>query len=313
MKNNKEIKILCSQDWQDYELLDTGDRQKLERFGKYIFVRPFEDAVWGKTLDTKEWDKVDGKFWSTKAGAKGGWKMNNKIEDKWEMNYKGIKFYASPTAFRHLSFFPEQASHWDFIEKKISDVGRRGISDVQRPKFLNLFGYTGVASLFALRAGAEVTHVDASKISLAELKENQKLNYNNLDSNNNKLDLDKLPLRIIPDDVIKFLEREIKRGNKYDAIIMDPPKFGRGPKGEVWDIAKELPKLLELVKKVLSDTPLFVIFTSYSTDTSSLSFSYMLENSMRDFAGKVQAGELCVLETSNSRTIPLANTAIWQK
>jgi len=167
-------------------------------------------------------------------------------------------------------------------------------------KFLNLFGYTGVASLFALRAGAEVTHVDASKQVLTWAKENQKLSG-----------LEKLPMRVIEDDAMKFLEREIKRGNKYDAIIMDPPKFGRGPKGEVWKIEEMLPRLLALVQKVLSEKPLFVILTSYATDSSSLALGYALSETMRNFNGQIETGELCVLEKSNQRFISLANTAVW--
>ena len=299
------IKIFCAKDWVNYEMLDTGDGEKLERFGKYTFVRPFEDAVWSKTL-TKEvkekWAKADGKFWSSKVGAKAGWKMNtvqSRTLHKWEMEYKGIKFFASPTPFRHMSFFPEQASHWDFIETRLRNApARQG-----KIKFLNLFGYTGLASLFALRAGAEVTHVDASKLSVALAKENQKLNP----------ELAKRPMRVIVDDVIKFLEREIKRGNKYDAIIMDPPKFGRGPKGEVWKLEENLGKLLELSRKVLSDKPLFVILNSYAVDSSSLPLGYALKDAMRDLQGEVTAGELCLFEKAKGRLIPLSNTAIWEK
>src|SRR3989344_8872144 len=289
------IKTFYSKDWEDYELLDTGEGEKLERFGGYTFVRPHEDAVWVKTLSKKEWEKADGKFWSSKVGAKPGWKFDKKITDKWEMQYKGVKFLASPTPFRHLGFFPEQASHWDFIEKTIKDAGKP-------IKFLNLFGYTGVASLFALRAGAEVTHVDASKQTLNWAKENQNLSRGVLD---------KLPMRLIEDDVIKFLEREVKRGNKYDAIIMDPPKHGRGPKGETWKIEEMLPKLLSLVQKVLSAKPLFVILTSYATDSSPLSLGYALEQAMKNFRGETEVGELCLLEKSNKRNISLANTAVW--
>jgi len=289
-----QIKIFYSKDWEDYELLDTGEGEKLERFGPYTFVRPYEDAVWLKTLNKKDWENVAGKFWSSKQGAKGGWKMNHKVKPNWEMSYKGIKFIATPTPFRHLAFFPEQASHWDFIEKTIKDA--------KRPiKFLNLFGYTGVASLFALRAGAEVTHVDASKQTLNSAKENQKLNT----------ELSEAPMRIIEDDVIKFLEREVKRGNTYDCIIMDPPKFGRGPKGEVWNIEIMLPKLLSLVQKVLSKKPLFVILTSYATDSSSITLGYALKEIMKSFEGDIESGELCVLEKSNNRLISLANTAVW--
>jgi 23S rRNA (cytosine1962-C5)-methyltransferase len=297
MKN--QIKIFCSKDWADYELLDTGEGEKFERFGSYTFVRPYESAVWRKTLSDKEWNNADGKFWSSKVGAKPGWTYNVQhpmLHKKWEMEYKGIKFFASPTPFRHLGFFPEQAAHWDFIEEKIKKA--------KKPvKFLNLFGYTGVASLFALRAGAEVTHVDASKQILAWAKENQKFNSH--------LGLDKLPMRIIEDDAIKFLEREAKRGNKYDAIIMDPPKFGRGPKGEIWKLEEMLPKLLTAARQVLCDKPLFVILTSYATDASSLSLGYALEEMMKNFSGITEAGELCLLEKSNNRTIPLANTTLW--
>jgi 23S rRNA (cytosine1962-C5)-methyltransferase len=288
-----EIKIFYSKDWKDYELLDTGGGEKLERFGPHTFVRPYEDAVWAKTLKKEAWEKADGKFWSSRAGSKPGWQMNKEIKEKWEMKYKGIKFLASPTPFRHLGFFPEQAAHWDFIEEKIKNS--------KRPiKFLNLFGYTGVASLFALRAGAEVTHVDASKQVLDWAKENQKASG-----------LENLPMRVIEDDVMKFLAREEKRGNKYDAVIMDPPKHGRGPKGEVWKIEEMLPKLLMQVQKVLSNKPLFVILTSYATDSSSLALCYSLEETMKDFGGKVEAGELCLLEKSNQRLVPLANTAVW--
>src|SRR3990167_4738727 len=301
----KQVKLFYSKDWTDYELLDTGEGEKLEKFGLYTFVRPYEDAVWPKTLSESEWDKADGKFWSSKSGGKGGlaslkqrgsgWKMENKkIEEKWQMSYKGIRFLASPTPFRHLVFFPEQASHWDFIENKIKEANlaknffktapseskvqgthtflKNSLSNSQGAvRFLNLFGYTGVASLFALRAGAEVTHLDASKQTLAWAKENQKLNAELVDA----------PMRIIEDDAIKFLEREIKRGNKYDAVIMDPPKFGRGPRGEVWKIEEMLPKLLSLVGRVLTDKPIFVILTSYAIESSSLSLGYALEETMK--------------------------------
>ncbi|MES2023254.1 MAG: class I SAM-dependent methyltransferase [Patescibacteria group bacterium] len=293
----KEIKIFTAKNWvvsSDYEMLDTGEGEKLEKFGQHVLVRPYEDAVWNKTLPVKEWDKNDGKFYSSKGGSKAGWKMSKKINEKFEMSYNGVKFWAMPTPFRHLGFFPEQASHWDFIENKIKEA--------EKPvKFLNLFGYTGVASLFALSAGAEVTHIDASKSSLAWLKENQNL-----------AGLDDMPMRIILDDVMKFLEREIKRGNKYDAVIMDPPKFGRGPKGETWKIEENLAKLLNNVKRVLSDKPLFVILNSYAIDASSLSLGYALENAMMEMKGEVSCGELCLLEKSKGRNIPLSNTAIWE-
>lgn len=293
-----EIKLYYTKDFTDYELLDTGEGEKLEKVGSHNFVRPHEDAVWPKTLSNNEWENIAGKFWSAKTGAKPGWTFSHlpksDLGKKWEMEYKGIKFLATPTPFRHFGFFPEQASHWDFIENKIKNS--------QRPvKFLNLFGYTGLASLFALRAGAEVTHVDASKQSLNWAKENENLSRGVLDGKT---------MRVIEDDVLKFLEKEIKRGNKYDAVIMDPPKFGRGPKGETWKLEEDLPKLLELVKKVLSDKPIFVILTSYNTDSSALSLGYALSEVLPP--GEVQVGEMCVLEKSKERLISLAHTSIWQ-
>jgi 23S rRNA (cytosine1962-C5)-methyltransferase len=321
----KEIKIFCSEVWsslegQDYELLDTGNGEKMEKFGKYIFVRPFEDALWGRSLSEESWSKIDGKFASTKEGVKPGWKLGKGVEKKWVMSYKGIKFFVSPTPFRHLGFFPEQASHWDFIEEEIktslnsfsqslgpsfhsATPSKKNISsdDGKKIKFLNLFGYTGVASLFALRAGAEVTHVDASKKVLDWAKENQNLNQ----------DLADKPMRIIEDDVLKFLEREERRGNKYDCVIMDPPKHGRGPKGEVWEIEEMLPVLLARVNKILSDKPLFVILTSYSTNSSALSLGYALKDGIKK-NGQIEAGELCILQKSNGNPVSFANTAFFR-
>jgi 23S rRNA (cytosine1962-C5)-methyltransferase len=297
---SKEIKIFLSVPFADaqgkssYELLDTGDGEKLEQFGRYTFVRPYEDAVWRKTLPKAEWDKADGRFVTSKEGGKSHWEIKRGVPQKWTLEYKEIKFNAAPTPFRHLSFFPEQRVHWDFIYEKISKSGRS-------IKFLNLFGYTGIASLFALKAGAEVTHIDASKQSLALAKDNQKLSG-----------LEDKPMRVIPDDVIKFLEREAKRGNKYDAVIMDPPKFGRGPKGEVWKIEDHMAVLLDKVRGVLSDKPLFVILNSYAIQSSSLSLGYSLGESMKGIGGQVVQGELCILEKSNNRAIPLSNTAVWQ-
>lgn len=302
----KIFNIKSPADFKDYELLDTGEGEKLERFGSYTFVRPFESAFWPKTLSKKEWENIDGKFWSSKVGSKPGWKFTMSkrhfdIKDKWAMEYKGIRFMVSPTLFRHFGFFPEQAVHWDFIEEKIKNAPKTVFgAPFPAVKFLNLFGYTGVASLFALRAGAQVTHIDASKQSLDWAKENQKASG-----------LADLPMRLIEDDVLKFLEREIKRGNKYDAVIMDPPKFGRGPKGETWKLEESLPKLLSLVQKVLSDKPLFVILTSYAVDSSALSLGYALREMMQDLKGEIEVGELCVEEKSNVRFISLANTAVW--
>lgn len=293
MQNN--IKIFKTEKWSDYELLDTGEGEKLEKFGPYTFVRPYEEAFWKKTLDKKIWNNADGIFAISNETKKAGWKFKNKIEKNWIMSLDKVSFTASPTQFRHLQFFPEQRVHWDFINKKIKEANRP-------IKFLNLFGYTGVVSLFALEAGAEVTHLDASKGSIDLAKENQKLSG-----------LEDKPMRVIVDDALKFLEREIKRGNRYDAVIMDPPKFGRGPKGETWKIEEDLPKLISLVERVLSDNPLFVILTSYAIESSALSLGYALENLKSKYGGGINAGEMCILESSSGKFISLANTAVWEK
>lgn len=291
----QNIKIFKTVKWEDYELLDTGEGEKLERFGDYTFVRPYEDAFWKKTLDKKIWNKANGEFLTSKESDKSGWRLKNKIENDFILSLDNISWISKPTPFRHLQFFPEQRVHWEFIAQKIKQA--------KRPiKFLNLFGYTGVASLFALSAGAEVVHVDASKGSIDLAKENQKLSK-----------LNDKPMRVIVDDVLKFLEREIKRGNKYDAIIMDPPKFGRGPKGETWKIERDLPKLISLVERVLSPNPLFVILTSYAIESSSLSLGYSLENIKAKYGGNIEVGEMCIEEGSSGRLISLANTAVWQK
>ena len=289
MEKKNSIALYCPTDWHDYEMLDTGEGERLERFGPHTFVRPYEDAFWKKSLSKGAWEKADGKFWSSKTGAKSGWKMTTELAPRWEMSYRDITFYASPTPFRHLGFFPEQASQWDFIEKTIKASGRK-------IKFLNLFGYTGVASLFAARAGAEVTHVDASKQTLIWAKENAILSgISNV--------------RYLLDDAMKFIEREEKRGNTYDAIIMDPPKFGRGPKGEIWKLEEKLPKLLAQVRKILSDTPLFIILTSYATDSSALTLGYNLADAVKGLKGSIEQGELCVFDTGNNRPVPFAHIA----
>ena len=281
-------------------MLDTGSGEKLEKFGSYTLSRPYEGAVWQKTLK-REWQDADGRFSTSKEAGKSGWKLKKTVYKKWEMSYKGIKFSASPTPFRHLGFFPEQAVHWDFIEKEIEKAGQA--SKLGRPiRFLNLFGYTGVASLFALRAGAEVTHVDASKQTLTLAKENQRLSV-----------MENLPMRVICDDALKFMEREEKRGNRYDCIIMDPPKFGRGPKDEVWKLEENMSELLSSARNLLSDTPVFIILTSYATNSSSLSLGYALSDAMAGLKGEVESGELCLQEESCGRLVSLANTAIWQK
>ena len=289
----KEIKVFISENWDDYELLDSGNGKKLERFGSYTFIRPESSALWSPQLPEKSWKESNGEFKSSNDKKKAGWHFPKQVPERWKMEYKGLKFYAEPTPFRHLGVFPEQANHWDFIMEKIKNAGRE-------IKVLNLFGYTGIASLAAASAGAKVTHVDASKKIITWARENQKLSG-----------LENKEIRWILDDALKFLEREMRRGEKYTAVIIDPPKFGRGPKGEVWNIEENLPELLHKCKKVLSDQPLFFIATLYSVNFSALSLDQIISEAMATFGGKVESGELAILEKSAGRLLSTAITSRW--
>jgi len=288
----EKIEIFEMPAWKDYELLDSGEGQKLERFGPYIFIRPESQAIWPKKSPEK-WAEAAAEY--KVSGGRGAWLKKRKIPARWEMNYKNLKFYAEPTPFRHFGVFPEQANHWDFIQEKIKKA--------KRPlKVLNLFGYTGLAALTAAEAGAAVTHVDASKQSITWARENQKLSG-----------LEGKTIRWLPDDALKFLRREARRGERYDGIIIDPPKFGRGPKGEIWDLEKNLPELLAACRSVLADEPLFMIATIYSVNISAISLSQAVAEKMKDLGDKIEAGELAIREKSGGRLLPTAITARWSK
>ena len=287
------INIASARDWIDYELVDSGDGLKLERFGKYVFSRPEAQAVWPPAKPADTWSKADAVFQITGEENGGHWNFNKQIPDSWVMQYKGIKFKARAGASRHLGVFPEQAVHWDWI----TDV----ISTAHRPvKVLNLFGYTGLASLVAAKAGAQVTHVDASKKAIAWARENQTLSG-----------LTDSPIRWIVDDALKFVEREIRRGNLYDGIIMDPPKFGRGPKGEVWEFFKLLPQMLTACKNALLPKSLFFIVTAYAVKSSALTLHSAINDLMSSRGGALEVGELVTVEKSGGRLISNAIYARW--
>ncbi|MGE5124520.1 MAG: class I SAM-dependent methyltransferase, partial [Acidobacteriaceae bacterium] len=228
------IQLLASDEWQDYELLDSGWGHKLERFGEYKFIRLEHQAIWKPALSPTEWELADAVFVSTNEESGGTWQFQHQIEVPWKMHYKNLSFMARTGNSRHLGVFPEQATHWDWIQARVRSAGRS-------LQVLNLFGYTGLASLAAADAGARVTHVDASKKTIQYAKENQQLSG-----------LGGKPIRWIVDDAVKYIKREARRGAHYDGIILDPPKFGRGPKGEVWEFFKMLPFLLQEIKPILS-------------------------------------------------------------
>ncbi len=307
--------LLEAPNWRDYELLDSGDGLKLERFGKYIFARPESQAMWSRALSQREWDSAHAIFQPTAEESGGHWVEKKKLPEKWEMKYplphsKELTFSVMTTPGRHLGVFPEVAAHWDFMANAIHGVKSLPAFDRQLQRqeslesknvnVLNLFGYTGLASLAAGAAGAQVTHVDASKKSVAWARENQALSG-----------LSDRPIRWIVEDAVKYVEREARRGVKYDGIILDPPKFGRGPKGEVWEVYKSLPSLLELCRACLSEHPLFVIVTVYAVRASAIHVAQAVEEMMKKYKGEVESGELVTREKSANRLLSQAVYAKW--
>ena len=297
--------ILHPTNWNDYSLIDSGYGRKLERFGPFLFSRPEPQALWSQNLSRKIWDNAAGTFLSSSAledkDEGGKWSLKTNIPERWEMSYENIKFYAMPTAFRHLGFFPDQSPHWIWAAQKINKF-ILNTSTRNPPKILNLFGYSGLASLHAAVNGASVTHVDASKKAISFAFENR-----NLSSFSN------LPIKYLTDDALKFVNREIRRENRYDAIILDPPKYGRGPNGEKWELQKDLPILLNLLPQILSKNPLFVILNSYAIRSSYSSLHYALREVMTTYKGKVESGEISIFEDQdNPREISTAIFARWE-
>ena len=281
-------------------MLDSGDGLKLERFGKYVFVRPESQAMWKRSLDV-EWMHADAIFVPTGEESGGHWDIKKKMDEQWVMSYplphstKGLTFKVRTTPGRHLGVFPEVAAHWDWFSNLIEQSNRE-------VNVLNLFGYTGLASLAAASAGAKVTHVDASKKSVSWARENQALSK-----------LEEKPTRWIVDDASKFVQRESRRGVKYDGIILDPPKFGRGPKGEVWEVYKSLPTLLEACRACLSDHPLFVVTTIYAVRASAIHVAQAMDDMLKGFGGKIEKGGLVTREQSAGRLLSQAVYARWEK
>ena len=316
MDNSSTFTLLESSHWHDYELLDSGEGLKLERFGSYSFIRPEVQAMWKRALAEKEWSRADATFHPMSEESGGHWVFKNRAPERWEMKYdlasggdyspevrnQQIRFWAMTTPGRHLGVFPEVASHWDFMMSAINRSNPRAEQDKQGSiKVLNLFGYTGLASLAAAAAGAHVTHVDASKKSITWARENQSLSK-----------LEDKPIRWILDDAVKFVEREARRGVSYDEIILDPPKFGRGPKGEVWEVYKSLPQLLKDCRAILSDNPVFVIVTVYAVKASAIHVAQVLQEMVGKIRGRMDYGELVTREKSAARLLSQAVYARWQ-
>lgn len=275
--------ILTVEPNADYALLDTGDGEKLERYGPLTIRRPENQAIWPRRRPSAEWDRADAIFTGdTDEEGVGRWRFPNMpLGETWPMRQDGLPYLGRFTSFRHTGVFPEQAAHWAFIVSQIEAARAQG----RRVRVLNLFGYTGLASLLAVRAGAEVTHVDASKRAIGWARENQEI-----------AGLDAAPIRWICEDAVRYVEREVKRGSAYEIVLLDPPKFGRGPKGEIWQVFEDLPYLLSLARALLSDQPLSLVLTAYSIRASFYSLSALMAEHCRGLGGRIESGELVISE-----------------
>ncbi len=283
-----------SDNWTDYEVIDTSNGEKLERWGDYMLVRPDPQIIWNTERSETRWKKINGHYHRSNKGG-GEWEFFN-LPNQWSIKYKDLGFYLKPFSFKHTGLFPEQAANWDWFSEKI------GAAD--RPvKVLNLFAYTGGATCAAAKAGAFVTHVDASKGMVQWAKENAKLS-----------DIPDNSIRYIVDDCVKFVEREIRRGSSYDAIIMDPPSYGRGPKGEIWKIEEQIHYFVKICSKLLSDKPLFFLLNSYTTGLAPSVLTYLLSTELLDkFGGVVESDEVGLPVSSSGLILPCGASGRWSQ
>ena len=278
--------------WKDYEVLDTSSGEKLERWGDYLLVRPDPQVIWDTPKKEKGWRKMNGHYHRSSKGG-GEWEFFQ-LPKEWTIQYslpinKKLTFHLKPFSFKHTGLFPEQAANWNWFSQLIADAVSKG----RQVKVLNLFAYTGGATLAAAAAGASVTHVDASKGMVTWAKENA------ISSG-----LKDAPIRWLVDDCVKFVEREIRRGNHYDAIIMDPPSYGRGPKGEIWKIEESVYPLIQLCSQILTDNPLFFLINSYTTGLQPAVLSYMISTVLGTANGTVTASEIGLPVSSNGLVLP---------
>ncbi|MBQ3511129.1 MAG: class I SAM-dependent methyltransferase [Bacilli bacterium] len=287
--------MLLANDWKDYEIIDASNGQKLERWKDIYLLRPDPQIVWNNgDLLEKYRSMIDAVYYRSNKGG-GHWENLKNIPGSWNVDYKGLTFNIKQMGFKHTGLFPEQAVNWDFMMDKIKRANRP-------IKVLNLFAYTGGASCACLKAGASVTHVDSSKGMVDWFKENVR-----------SCGMEDYPVRYLIDDVVKFVQREIRRGNKYDAIIMDPPSYGRGANGEVWDIEKNLNYLVEICTEILSDEPLFFLINSYTTGLSSTVLSNMLRMTVnKKYDGKVTCGEVGIPIKENNLVLPCGIYGRWE-
>ncbi|MBQ7353626.1 MAG: class I SAM-dependent methyltransferase [Clostridia bacterium] len=287
--------MYLAENWKDYELLDTSDGERLERWGKYILIRPDPQVIWKGKREHKLWKMADGIYRRSKNGG-GAW-IKNDVPEKWTIGYDGMTFNLKPMGFKHTGLFPEQAANWDWFSELIKERKKQG----KEVKVLNLFAYTGGATAACAKAGASVVHVDASKGMVQCAKENLMTSG-----------LENAPVRYIVDDCRKFVEREIRRGNKYDGIIMDPPSYGRGPGGEVWKLEDAVCEFVSLCEKLISDDPLFMLINSYTTGLSALTMGYVLDiEIVKKHGGRAETAELALPVTQTKSFLPCGASARW--
>ncbi len=284
-----------SDKWVDYELIDASSGERLERWGDIILIRPDPQIIWNTKRENPLWKQAHARYHRSNSGG-GQWQVYKKIPQQWSMKYRDLVFNVKPMGFKHTGIFPEQATNWDFASEIIRNADRQ-------LNVLNLFGYTGCATLACLNAGAKVCHVDASKGMVQWAKENAASS-----------DLADKPVRWLVDDCMKFVAREQRRGNKYDGIIMDPPSYGRGPGGEVWKLEEQLYSFIELCSTILSEDARFFILNSYTTGLPPSVMEYMLNTIIvKQFGGTVSSSEIGLHVTDSNLILPCGSTAIWKK
>ena len=283
-----------AKNWKEYEILDMANGEKLERWGEYKLIRPDPQIIWKEKSYPEKWGKVNARYNRSKTGG-GNWDFKTKLPAAWQVKYKNLTFNIKPMGFKHTGLFPEQAVNWDWMIDKIKNAKRE-------IKVLNLFAYTGGATVACLSAGASVCHVDSSKGMVSWAKENVVSSG-----------LEKRPVRYIVDDVIKFVQREIRRGNKYDAIIMDPPSYGRGTSGEVWQFENNISDLVNLCTQVLSENPLFFLINSYTTGISAEVLSNILKINLKQYKGKITAGEIGLPMKDSDLVLPCGIFGKWEE
>lgn len=290
-----ELTLLTTKGFEDYELIDSGNQKRLERYGVFRLVRPDPDAIWRKA-DNDEWEKVDAVFVDDRA--KPHWEHDSSMKEQWLVKYENLVFQARLTPFKHTGIFPEQVVNWEWMENCLAkSKGQKAES----PHVLNLFGYTGAASLVCAANGAKVTHVDASRPAIGWARENQSLSG-----------LSEKPIRWILDDCLKFVTREVRRGVKYDGIIMDPPVYGHGPGGEVWDFHKSFPELISLCRQLLSPYPLFFLVNAYAISSSAIMLKNVLNDYLSDLGGITEYGEIALEEKIGNRLLSTGLFARWK-